>query len=89
VYEQARQHVFLRRPCAFVLQKFEGLLLNRVFLGNPGTGKTTVAKIYGQLLVELGLLSKGDVIMKTPSDFKGDVLGSSEKQTSVFSRPSL
>jgi replication-associated recombination protein RarA len=55
--------------------------LNKVFLGNPGTGKTTVAKHYGQILADLGLLSKGEVIVKNPSDFIGSVLGASEQQT--------
>lgn len=34
--------------------------LNRVFLGSPGTGKTSIAKLYGQILVDLGMLSNGE-----------------------------
>ncbi|TRM64558.1 P-loop containing nucleoside triphosphate hydrolase protein [Schizophyllum amplum] len=55
--------------------------LNRVFLGSPGTGKTTVAKLYGQILADLGMISNGEVVVKNPSDFIGAHLGSSERNT--------
>ncbi|KAI9652701.1 MAG: hypothetical protein M1829_001484 [Trizodia sp. TS-e1964] len=55
--------------------------LNKVFLGSPGTGKTTVAKMYGQILADLGFLSNGEVVVKNPSDFVGNVLGASESTT--------
>lgn len=34
--------------------------LNRVFLGSPGTGKTSVGILYGQVLADMGLLSNGE-----------------------------
>ncbi|KAF5983131.1 hypothetical protein FBULB1_3920 [Fusarium bulbicola] len=55
--------------------------LNKVFLGSPGTGKTTVAKLYGAILKDLGLLSNGEVVTKNPADFVGAALGQSEAQT--------
>ncbi|KAL6903161.1 P-loop containing nucleoside triphosphate hydrolase protein [Trichoderma evansii] len=55
--------------------------LNRVFLGSPGTGKTTVAKLYGEILATLGLLSNGELVVKTPADFIGAYIGHSESQT--------
>ncbi|KAF9042770.1 P-loop containing nucleoside triphosphate hydrolase protein [Hymenopellis radicata] len=58
--------------------------LNRVFLGSPGTGKTSVAKLYGQILARLGLLSNGEVVVKNPSDFIGQYIGQSEAKTKAI-----
>lgn len=58
--------------------------LNRVFLGSPGTGKTTVAKLYGRILADLGLLSNGEVVVKSPADFMGNYLGQTENKTKAI-----
>ncbi|KAI9676184.1 MAG: hypothetical protein M1817_000929 [Caeruleum heppii] len=58
--------------------------LNTVFLGSPGTGKTSVAKLYGQILADIGLLSNGEVVTKNPADFVGSHLGESESRTKAI-----
>lgn len=54
---------------------------NRVFMGPPGTGKTTFAKLFGQIVVDLGLVSKKEVVVKDPSDFLSLYVGGSEDNT--------
>ena len=58
--------------------------LNRCFIGSPGTGKTSVAKLYGRILADIGLLSLGEVVVKNPADFVGDVIGGSEAKTKAI-----
>ena len=62
-------------------ERQDDVSLNQVFLGNPGTGKTTTAKIYGRVLKALNLLSDGQVVFKTASDFVGKVVGESQDKT--------
>lgn len=50
-----------------------------VFTGNPGTGKTTVAKLVGRIYRSLGLLSKGDVVVTERSKIVGRYIGETEK----------
>ena len=52
--------------------------LHAIFAGGPGTGKTTIGKIYGSLLHEAGVLSKGHVIVCDRATLLGNCHGDEE-----------
>lgn len=55
--------------------------MHMVFTGNPGTGKTTVAKYLGEIYHGIGALSSGHVIVTERSKLVGEFIGETEKKT--------
>jgi hypothetical protein len=60
-----------------------------IFAGAPGTGKTTVARTYGQLLKSLGVLAKGQFREVSRRDLVGQYIGHTAEKTAVVFEESL
>lgn len=64
--------------------KLPTVSLHTCLLGNPGTGKSTIALLFASLLHSAGILSKGNVIVANRASFLARWVGSEERNIAML-----
>lgn len=76
------QFLKLRKEKGF--EENNAINLNMVFTGNPGTGKTTVARLIGRLYHAMGLLKKSEVAEVSRVDLVAEFIGQTAPKTKAI-----
>lgn len=76
-----------RRKAGIVVDSTQSL--NMIFTGNPGTGKTTIARVVASMFKDMGLLKKGHLIETDRGGLVAEYAGQTAKKTEEVFRNAL
>lgn len=76
-----------RREAGIIVDSTQSL--NMIFTGNPGTGKTTIARVVASMLKDMGLLKKGHLVETDRGGLVGEYAGQTAKKTNELFRSAL